>query len=74
MPESRLLKYNEENLAKKSGLEEAAKAGALTPSGTADKSSSGRKGGRDTSEVGERKSGTPARGTKRSRDTVEQVS
>ncbi|EPQ30979.1 uncharacterized protein PFL1_01168 [Pseudozyma flocculosa PF-1] len=78
VPESRLLKHNDENLAKKAGLEVAAKAGSLTASGAASETkatketkkgagaaaASASAAGGDGSE---RKS-TAARGTKRGRE------
>ncbi|CDR99517.1 hypothetical protein, partial [Sporisorium scitamineum] len=74
VPETRLLKYNDENLARKATLEEAAKSGSLTSSSssTADKAAStgaGAKRGRDSDAHADRKN--MARGSKRSRDTVE---
>lgn len=76
VPETRLLKYNDENLARKATLEEAAKSGSLTHSssstagGSNEKSAGGSgKRGRD-SDAHDRKSAS-SRGTKRSRDTVE---
>ncbi|CBQ68343.1 related to Chromo domain protein MRG15 [Sporisorium reilianum SRZ2] len=80
VPETRLLKYNDENLARKATLEDAAKSGSLTSSSSsssaADKGSAGAgaagagaKRARDSDAHADRK-GT-ARGSKRSRDTVE---
>ncbi|KAN0065926.1 Esa1p-associated factor [Thecaphora frezii] len=82
VPESRLLKHNDENLAKKAGLEAAAKAGSLTASGPSDpkstkadakKSSAGGGGSAAAGggEASERKSSTAARGTKRGREAVD---
>lgn len=85
VPETRLLKYNDENLARKATLEEAAKAGSLTSSsssaGAAGDKSGGVAGKRgrdsDAHAAGDRKgaigssSSSSARGSKRSRDTVE---
>ncbi|KAJ1033872.1 hypothetical protein NDA16_000080 [Ustilago loliicola] len=72
VPETRLLKHNEENLARKATLEDAAKSGSLTSSSSTKEasSSSGAKRGRE-SDAHERKTASGARGTKRSRDTVE---
>ncbi|PWY99698.1 NuA4 histone acetyltransferase complex, Eaf3/MRG15 subunit [Testicularia cyperi] len=71
VPEKRLLKHNDENLAKKAALEESARSGSLNSSSHADKSaaSSSRKSARD-SDTHDRKASS--RGTKRGRDTVEQ--
>lgn len=78
VPETRLLKYNDENLARKATLQEAAKSGSLTSSSsTADKGGAsggggggaGGKRGRDSDAHADRKN--TARGSKRSRDTVE---
>lgn len=67
VPETRLLKYNDENLARKATLQDAAKAGSLSSSNTTEKasSSSSAKRGRDSDARGS------SRGTKRSRDTVD---
>ncbi|GAK66041.1 MRG-domain-containing protein [Moesziomyces antarcticus] len=70
VPETRLLKYNDENLARKATLEEAAKAGSLSSSGAEKSLSSTAKRGRD-SDAHDRKPASSARATKRSRDTVE---
>lgn len=69
VPETRLLKHNDENLARKATLEEAAKSGSLTSSFTKETPNSSTKRTRD-SDANERKT-FGARGTKRNRDTVE---
>ncbi|KAJ1024338.1 hypothetical protein NDA18_004507 [Ustilago nuda] len=74
VPEIRLLKHNDENLARKSTLEEAAKSGSLISSSSSsaakESSSSGAKRPRE-SDANERKSSAGVRATKRCRDTVE---
>ena len=74
VPETRLLKYNDENLARKATLQDAAKSGSLSSSShhNADKTAAG---GSSTSTAGSKRGrdGEPkaARGSKRSRETVE---
>ncbi|PWN52642.1 NuA4 histone acetyltransferase complex, Eaf3/MRG15 subunit [Violaceomyces palustris] len=84
VPESRLLKLNDENLAKQKALVEARKAGPSTSSGGGGpsggsggaergKDTPGRKSAREGSDATEKKTtGGGARGTKRGRETVEQ--
>lgn len=74
VPETRLLKYNDENLARKALLQEQAKSGSLTSSasgstGSKEAAASAKRGrDSDAHAGGDRKGG---RGSKRSRDTVE---
>lgn len=77
VPETRLLKYNDENLARKATLQEAAKSGSLTSSTTGTSSEKGGtstgKRGRD-SDVTDRKAGSgraSKRGGAGNRETVE---
>lgn len=74
VPESRMLKLNEENIAKQKALVESVKAAQEAKN----KEHAARKsGGRESSEVldsNEKKKQKESRGTKRGRDTVEHVS
>lgn len=78
VPESRLLKFNDDNLAKQKALIEARKAAAsanasaAAAAASASGATSGRKSARDVSETADSsRKGKEARGTKRGRDTVE---
>lgn len=74
VPESRMLKLNEDNLAKQKALVESVKAAQEAKA--KDQAGPRKSGIRDTSEVtdgGDRRKQKESRGTKRGRDTVEQV-
>lgn len=74
VPESRMLKLNEDNLGKQKALIESVKAAQEAKNKEV---ASRKSGGRDTSEMtdgGDRRKVKESRGTKRARDTVEQVS
>lgn len=77
VPEARLLKFNDENLAKKAGLEDAAKSGSLNgPSSSTSASAATDKGsatGSGSRKPRDSSAAATSRGTKRGRDSgVEQ--